>query len=234
MTTDLLKDSVGLKISRSIEKVLYLLLLDQGYTPDRSILPDPFDSSFDPTFAGYAQAKANIKARKGFCVDLFGHGASMDRKTKFIPRMVITGMGFSPGSVGNDKQPYYKKNDSGKYDKLVGPIFSSNFRFELELCSNKTAQDMFLEIIRATALPQFEQIPVYDQPQDSILIQYNPPRQMPNFGQGLIQRIYTYEVIDVFETMPKTISTEIARVKSITVKITDDGKQQDVLTVPKP
>lgn len=227
---DLLETSIALKINRSIEKALYLTLLEQGYTPDRSIfLGNSFDSSFDPTFSGYLDLKANIKARKGFCVDLFGHGASMDRQAKLIPRMVITGLGFIPGSVGNDKTPYYKKNDHGKFDKLVGPIFSSNYRFELELCSNKTAQDMFLEAVRGFVLPNFEQISVYDQPQDSILIQYSSPRQMPDFGQGLIQRIYTYEVIDIFETMPITISTEIARVKSITINDTEG----DILIIRK-
>lgn len=227
---DLLETSIALKINRSIEKVLYLLLLEQGYTPDRSIfLGNSFDSSFDPTFSGYLDLKANIKARKGFCVDLFGHGASMDRQAKLIPRMVITGLGFIPGSVGNDKTPYYKKNDHGKFDKLVGPIFSSNYRFELELCSNKTAQDMFMEAVRGFALPNFEQISVYDQPRDSILIQYSSPRQMPDFGQGLIQRIYPYEVIDVFETMPITISTEIARVKSISINDTEG----DILIIRK-
>lgn len=227
---DLLETSIALKINRSIEKALYLTLLEQGYTPDRSIfLGNSFDSSFDPTFSGYLDLKANIKARKGFCVDLFGHGASMDRQAKLIPRMVITGLGFIPGSVGNDKTPYYKKNDHGKFDKLVGPIFSSNYRFELELCSNKTAQDMFLEAVRGFVLPNFEQISVYDQPQDSILIQYSSPRQMPDFGQGLIQRIYTYEVIDIFETMPITISTEIARVKLITINDTEG----DILIIRK-
>lgn len=229
---DLLQTSMGLKITRSIEKALYLLLLDQGYTPDRSIfLGNSFDVTFDPTFSGYMDLKADIKARKGFCVDLFGHGASMDRQAKLLPRMVITGLGFFPGSVGNDKTPYYVKNDHGKFDKLIGPIFSSNYRFELELCSNKTAQDMFMEAVRGVALPNFEQIPVYDQPQDSILIQYSSPRQMPDFGQGLIQRIYTYEVIDIFETMPVTLSTEIARVKSIEVITDFDDDKQDFLTV---
>lgn len=229
---DLLKTAVGLKISRSVEKALYEKLLEQGYTPDRSVFQgNSWDTSFDLTFTAYQDKKADIKTRKGFCVDLFGHGASMDRKAKFVPRMVITGLGFMPGSVGNDKTPYYKKNDHGKYDKLVGPIFSSNFRFELELCSNKTMQDMFMEAVRAYVLGQFEFIPVYDQPQDFFLIQYNSPRQMPDFGQGLIQRIYTYEVIDVFETMPKTISTEIARVKAISINV---GAEPNPTIISKP
>lgn len=216
---DLLKNSVFLKITRSIEKALYLKLLEQGYTPDRSIFGvNSFDESFDVSFQGYVDKKTDIKNRKGFCVDLFGHGASMDRGIKLVPRMVITGLGFSPGSVGNDKTPYYKKNGQGKYDQLIGPIFSSNFRFELELSSNKTAQDVFMEAVRAFVLSNFEQVVVYDQPQDSFLVQYTFPRQMPEFQQGLIQRIYTYEVVDVFENLPITLNTEIARLKSIIIK----------------
>src|SRR5690606_18492103 len=72
-------------------------------------------------------------------------------------------------------------------------------------------------------LSNFASIPLYDAPQDTFLIQHGPTRYLPDFGTGLIQRIYGYTVLDIFETLPTLINTEIAKIKNIKVKHADDS-----------
>jgi hypothetical protein len=212
-------ESVQQKLTRSIEQIVYSKLLECGLTPDRI--------AFANNPAGYAAKQSEIKARKGFCVEVFGHGAPSDRDNKYIPRIVITGLGFFGGSLGNDGQVYYEKNKAGKFDAKQAPLKSSNYRFDLELTSNKASQDNVLEAIRAEALPQLSYVPVYDTAGDEFLLQYGGIRNIPDFSHGLIKKIYTYEILDVFERMTRTIS-EIVPIKEITVSDTNG----DELKVP--
>lgn len=220
---NLLLNNLSLRLTRSIESKVLGILVANGYAVDRSqYLNNP---------AGYAAKQTDIKNRKGFCIEVFGHGASHDRDSKLIPRMVINSFGFTGGSLGNDLIEYFKENATGTFDKLQGPSRSSNFRFEIELISNKTYQDVVMESVRAMALPNLSYIPLVEGSEDeSFLIQYTSPRSLPDVGGGLIQRTYGYEVLDVFETLPTLISSEVARIKRITVK--DPTGQTIVKTGP--
>jgi hypothetical protein len=220
---NLLINNLTLKLTRSIETVITNFLANAGYAANR------YDYLSNP--AGFVAKQTDIKNRKGFCVDIYGHGSPHDRDLKTVPRLTITSLGFLPGSLGNDGIGYYKANDQGKFDKLIGPLRSSNYRFEVELVSNKTLQDAVMETARSNALPNFTSIPVYDSPQDTFLIQYGQHRNMPELGTGLLQRTYVYEVLDVFENLPITISSEIAKIKEITVREPDN--EGTIIKVPE-
>jgi hypothetical protein len=222
--TNPLVDNIVQKLMRSLEASIYSVALDLGYTPNRETYAN------DPV--GFAAKKADIAVRKKFCVDIFGHGSPHDRDTKYIPRIILTGKGFLPGSLGNDADYYYKENTQNSYDKMLAPFRSSNYRFEVELASNKSEQDSVLEYLRATGLPNLSYIPVYDNIEDTILIQYESYRDMPQLTHGLIQRTYTYSIIDIFETLPKTIGATIAKIKEINVVNAED--QSTILKLPKP
>ncbi|HYD90166.1 MAG TPA: hypothetical protein VEA37_01620, partial [Flavobacterium sp.] len=164
---------------RSIEYALYSKFLEHGLLPNRD--------TYVGNPAGYALKQTEIKERKGFCVEVFGHGSAADRNTKFVPRVVITGQGFFAGSLGNDGIAGYERNKKGTYDKIQGPIKSANYRFEVELISNKASQDNVLEAVRADAVPDLNYVPVYNLPGDSFLVQYGGIRNIPDFNYGLIR-----------------------------------------------
>jgi hypothetical protein len=208
--------SLQQRITRSIEKAIYDKLLSAGYTPDRDL--------YAGNESGFKDKEAEIKNTRGFCVSLFGHGVSHDRGVKFLPLISILGLGFVPGSTGNEPLAHYVLNpDELAYSKVKGTPASSNFRFEVALSSNKTSQDNFLESVRFDALPPRSQVKYWDDDTQSFLVNYSFVRQAPDFGSGLIQKIYLYEAIDVFETFSTNEMGEIAPIKQI--EVVDDINQ---------
>lgn len=208
------------RVERSLEIVLHDALVIHGYTPDRYVYAN------NP--AGYTAALASIKASKGFAIELFGHGASHDRDVKKVPRIVITGQGFYPGDTGNAFGPSYL--DMGThFEKQSEGLMFSNYRFEITLLSNSTAQDRILEAIRQAVLPNLGYIKLYDNPTEKFLIEYGLFRQNPDLIQGIIEKVYTYEAKDLKEQEPMPIEGvgPIAKIKEITIK--DDEDQSTLI-----
>lgn len=213
----MIQEPVYLKVMRSVEDALYKLMLSEGYTPNRDLYGQ------DPQ--AYQTNKKDIQSRKTFCVDLFGHGSPEDRDNKYIPRMTITAGGFLPGSVGNDSTPGYEPNGDGGFNMINGPSTSSVLKFDLTLVSNRTNQDAYMEYVRTTALPNRVYLDIYDG-SGKFLIQYGQYRNIPQLSHGLIQRIYTYEIIDLFETENQVVG-KVSRIKIITVKDAEDQSTID-------
>jgi len=210
--------SLQKRVTRSIEEALYQKLLYYGYTPDREV--------YAGDEVGFQDKQKEIKETKGFCVSLFGHGVSQDRGNKFLPEISILGLGVLTGSLGNDPVAHYKPTlDESAYSKIQGIPTSSNYRFEVTLSSNKASQDNFLEQLRVTALPNRIYIPFYDDPENGFLITYSFVRQAPDFSDGLIQKIYLYEAVDVFEEqLPVPETGEISKIKEIEVIDPNDSE----------
>lgn len=201
--------TVQLDVDRSIEKALYELLLHHGYIADRSIHTNP---------TNYAAAMADIRQSKGFAVELFGNGAPEDRENLEIPRIVITGQGFIPGSAGQDFGASYVKNlDNVNFTKYAQGTPLSNYRLRIELWSNKTAQDRLLEAIRAAAIPNLAFINKWDDPTQQYLLVYGFNASVPELQHGLTHKIYNYEAVDVAEVELNEVATNIVPMKEITV-----------------
>lgn len=222
---NILENNLILTVNRSIEKAVENKLVSYGLHPGR-------DNYLNNT-AGFEAKKADIKNRKGFCVDLFGHGAPQDRDTQFVPRVVIQNGGFIPGDLGNDAQEYFKKNDLGNFDKFVATLRSSHFRFDCHLVSNKSLQDSVLETIRSYSLPNLGTIATWGSTTGELFtLEYVGVRIIPYFSQGLLHKIYTYQILDVFETNPTLISRTVARIKEITVKEPLEEDNDLIIQIP--
>lgn len=214
------QETIFLKAMRSIEMALYNILVIEGYTPDRD--------QYGQNVAAYQAKKKEIQTRKTFCVDLFGHGSPEDRDNKYIPRMVITSSGFLPGSIGNDPTPGYEQDLDGNWKLVNGPTTSSVLKFDVALVSNKTNQDSYMEYVRQKGLPNRSYVDFYDN-SGKFCLQYGQYRNIPQLTHGLIQRLYTYEIIDIFETTNEVVG-HVSRIKQITVKDAED--QSTITQVP--
>lgn len=181
-------------IQKSIYDQLYFILLREGYIPDRK------EFGSDPVNDKYKARAADIATAKRFAVALYGHGSSHDRDKLSVPRIVITGLGFLPGSVGRDFGENFTYKENGKYLKTVQATPSSHYRIKIELISNATSQDRLIEAVRMAALPSLSFIPHFSKPEESLLIEYAFTSSRPNTEYGLINKEYTYEVKDVYET----------------------------------
>lgn len=212
-------------VERSIEKRFYNLLLQEGYTPDRTVYAN------DP--AGYMNQKAVIRADKGFSIDLYGPGNAHDRGNLNVPRIVITGKGFFGGSVGNDPDYHHTYNvDTDSYDKVLGASTSSNYKFEVNITSNKVKHDRVLESVRQLALPNRSYIPFHHNPEANFLVGYNSVIQDPDLSKGIIQKTYNYEAIDVFEQADQIVKSNIAKISEITIFNEEQANNDKLLISP--
>lgn len=216
-----------LDIDRSFEKALYTLLLQEGWIPNRS--------TYAADEAGYEAAKAAIVANpaKKFCVELFGNGAPK-KTTLGVPRIIITGRGFSQGSAGRDFGDSHEFDiATGKYKKFNQATPLSNYRITVELISNSATQDRLLESIRQAALPNLSYIPKHNDPDFLFLIVYQFTSSMPEASHGLTQKVYSYDVLDVSETNANLVSSNISPIKEIEV-INDSDSIDQIVKVGSP
>lgn len=181
-------------IQKSIYDQLYFILLREGYIPERK------EFGSDPVNDKYRGRAAEIARTKKFAVALYGHGSPHDRDKLSVPRIVITGMGFLPGSVGRDFGDNFEYQENGRYLKTTQATPSSHYRVKIELVSNATSQDRLIESVRMAALPSLSFIPCFNKPEEKLLIEYAFTSHRPNTEYGLLQKEYTYEVKDVYET----------------------------------
>ena len=212
-------------IDRSFEKAIYDVLLANGYIADRA--------AYETDRAGYNTAMAAIKTSKGFCVELFSSSPPQDKTALGVPRIIITGRGFSQGSVGRDFGDQFELNEeSGKYSKYNQGNPLSDYRLTIELISNSTPQDRLLEAVRQAALPNLTYLPKYNDPDVVYLITYLFTASVPEMTHGLTQKIYTYRVADVAEAELNLVSTNISPIKEIEVINDTDGTQIVKVTSP--
>lgn len=206
--------TIGQDVERSIEKALYDVLVFNGWIPNKV--------TFASNPAGYKTAKDSIKTTRGFVVELFGHSASEDRGKLDVPRITITGLGYSPGGTGQDYGDSFELNpDNLTYSKYNQGTPLSNARYAIELWSNKNSQDHILEAVRQAALPNLSYIKKWDDPSVEYLIEYTFTSSIPDMVHGLIHKTYTYQVLDVMETLPNLVNTTTPIIKEITVQETN-------------
>ena len=219
-------------IENSIENAIYLILLENGLTPDRDL--------FASDSKGYEAAKTQILQSKKICVDLYGHGAPQDRDVKKTPRITVTGLGFLFGDTG-DFQTYYDKVD-GAFSLFKPTTVLSNYRFQVTLTSDRTSHDRILESVRQMALPNMDYIKYYVDPksQDApfftdFLIRYAYTKQSPDLSFSFIEKSYIYEAVDIQETPARVVKSKVSPIKEITVKDYDgdtiEHKQSVVVVV---
>lgn len=205
-------NTIQADIERSMEKAVLDCLVDNGYAPSR-VNMSPND---------YRLAIEAIKADKGFAVELYGNGAPEDRENLRVPRIVITGMGFSTGSAGTPFGESFEPNEDGlTYSKYKWGAPLSNYRVRVELWSNNVTQDRLIDSVRAASLPNLNFIQKYDDPETDYLLTYEFSVSIPQLSHGIIHKIYTYEVHDVVESLPYKSSTTIPKIAEIRVEETE-------------
>lgn len=209
--------TIQIDVERSFEKALRTILVANGYIPDRA--------AYASNKAGYDAAKTAIVTSKGFCVEVFGQGAPQDKTGLGVPRIVITGMGFSQGSAGGIFGDTLESDGAGKFNKFTQGTPLSNYRLSVELESNSTSQDRLIESVRQAALPNLSYLDKHDDSEVQYLITYQFTASYPELSHGLIKKVYTYLVMDIPESNPNQIGSNIVPIKEIEVLNDTDGEQ---------
>jgi hypothetical protein len=200
-------------VDKSIEEAIYQVALDNVYTPDRDI---------STTKILYDASLAAIVIAKGFAIEIFGAASNKSRDGKKVPRIVYDNIGFVEGSIGGSAQPHYE--DAGAtFDKKLMPIITGDLRFKITLISKTSTQDRVLHAIMAEALPNMGRVLFYNDPTNGFILRYLYQSFNPDLKEGIIEKTYFYEAIDLFETEDKVLQTGVAKILEISVCDEDEN-----------
>lgn len=178
-------------IDRTIYENLRIKTVNAGYLPDID--------SFERTQQGKQQwlnALQNVENEKGFIIDIFGVGASIDRGELATCRMIVMRLEGKNGTLQNTEY----QNTEGGYRK-VAVKYSRNLSYEIRtICRTAEQEQLLNDIVESAFSGVFKYLPV------------NSGRGLPStLGFKIfrmndynvtvydhIERRFTYSVKDVF------------------------------------
>lgn len=194
-------------------------LVDKGYTPDvRDTIAYPDTSA---GMAAYNLAKQNIISDKGFTIDLFNNSNPDFKGGKNPPRIVIITEDPLPGDIGSDRGRVYEEVD-GRFTPLIRPPDSYNLGFLIYLIADNAKEHRTLVSILANAIPSRGYLrisPRYDLQDFNIFVINTSSSLIPAAIDGVIERVYRYEVRDIFLTDYIAIFNQVSPLNTFTVNL---------------
>lgn len=170
--------------------------------------------------ASYESDLSDIVDDKGFAIEVFGVGSSQSKKEKAIPRIVIVANRVLPGSLGGGPVQVYGDDplNAGKLKKDFLQPQTSDLQYDIHIISNTARQDRLMHSIVALALPKRGYVRFYDEFSVNFFVRQYSYRDIPNTRKGIDERVYLYEVLDIFETEQITIQDNISKIQQIKVE----------------
>lgn len=208
-------------LETSIHETIREVLVDNGYMVDLVPLLQGAASTTDAAvISAYKAQTKTIKDTKGFAIELYGVGSSQAKGEKEVPRIVIVSRNMVSGEVGLLNIPYNTQDilAPDKLVEVVGPSELSTLKFDVHLISNNAQQDRVLTAILSRALGQRKNLLLLPSKEDYFLVQQNSFYDLPDVNQGIIERIYTYDIPDVL-TYEDIVKTQVALINTIHLDI---------------
>lgn len=200
------------RVERSIYEALRAVLVAEGYWPDVT--------QFAYTTAGQVALNAavdGIIANKGFAIELFTASSITSRGKKRVPRIVISDLEYFPGDVGMPISGNYTGSGGG-YTRDRIQQTTSRAMFDITIVSEKISQDRICQAIVSQAFSRRTYIEYYDQPGEYFLIMNTGlPFKTMDGDQGVINKIYRYEIPDILESSNVIIDNDIAKIIEISL-----------------
>ena len=209
-------------IERSLFEILRLEIVDKGYLPDIAatdgeLIPGPY---YTDDQVGWDLWEADIKAiadgAKGFAIELFGVGNNESKGVKKTPRIVLESGSFLPGALGGDPRRFFEDQGTD-YQALVTPPQTTDFYVNFCLVSNSAAQTRVLNAILALAIPRRGYLPWYSDANKSFFARYLNYYDRTNTDEGIIERVYAYEIPDAWDHEDIEVYTSVAKMAEITL-----------------
>lgn len=202
-------------IERSFYEALRLVLVAEGYLVDEVPLVGNPNAR-----AIYEDGMKAIANSKGFCIELFGAANNQSRGEKRVPRIVVESERMSLGVLGAEPGGQTISNPLNPLvqAKLINSQLTSNINIALHLVASTIKQDRVLNsiIIKAIGLRKF--LNLYDNPGEKFFTKQINYYDIPDFDEGLLERIYEYECPDVF-IEEEILEQEIVPIIDIKVEV---------------
>jgi len=208
-------------LERSIYHALRLKIIEEGYLPniDDYIIDDDNLVIAEASQIDYKNAIANIVKDKGFAVEIFNYSTAQQRGSLKPPRIVVDTQAFLPGLLGHDTTLDYKLNSDGtKFDGNRFVSLTSDFYYSVRLVANTTKQIRVLHGLMVSVLPRRGYIKWYGdtalRPTGNLLNRYVSNGDFSWNTEGIVEKVYRYEIPDVHEIDPEII-TSVAPITQI-------------------
>ncbi len=217
-------------LERSIYHRIRMKAVEYGYALDiRNYQLDPEGSLIDE--AEQKKYDADLKAlqqEKGFAVEIFGYSNNQNIGKKKSASIVIDIESFLPGLTGLDTTAKYESNGNGGFAKYQGPSLTSDLFFGIKLICNHVKQLRVIHQIMVNAIPRLGYIPWYFnnglQTDKNIMVKYDSMADVSWLDEGIIEKVYRYEILDAHETLDDIINGNISAIKEINVEINDNNE----------
>lgn len=198
-------------IERSLFESIRLELVDKEYLPDITNYTNDNMGQI-----GYESAISSIVNNKGFAIEVISEGSSHTKGLKKPPRIVLNTGSFLPGSLGGDPMRYFE--DGGQYyTAKVTPPQTVDFYIDIRLVSDNVNQERVLNSILALAIPRRGYIKYYNDSGKSFFVKYLNYYDGDNQDQGIIEKIYSYEIVDVWDSEDMVSNNLVAKMTEITL-----------------
>lgn len=206
-------------VERSIFESIRKRIVEEGYLPDIANYPN--------TAAGYGNYQSAIDAVKnsqGFAAEVFGHGSSQSKQLKRVPRIAIITRRVFPGDIGGLATPHYEKDplNPNNIMKVLMDSQTSDLQIDIHLVSNSAKQDRFLNAIVGAVIGRRKYLKVYNDPEQkqTFFIHQYSYYELPDTLEGIIEKVYSYEVKDLYLFGGQVIQPNVPLIKEITVNTT--------------
>lgn len=204
------------RVENTVIEHLRLELVAQGYIPDiQDYLPQS-----QANINAYKAEEAAIITTKGFSIGLFNHSSSDKKYSKSVPRIVLMPRKFNQGDVGNSPYPAFVENEDGLYDGYFQAPTSSDYWFDLMLATNSAAQDRILHSIIRAVFAKRKYIDLLygtENPVPKVLIEHLDEAYAPDDVEGVINRLHSYRIIDLYETEAQLANLTVGKMAEIEV-----------------
>lgn len=209
------------RLERSLFEAIRLECVAKGYLPDITQYLTP------PQQAAYDNAIKSIATNMGFAVEVFSASSSHDKGLKKVPRIVIIPQDFMPGDIGGDQTRIYRTTECG-FNAFVRPPQTVSYNFNVHIISKTAAQYRVIRSMVANALPRRGYINFYDDATENFFIKNFAFYTFDDSEEGIIERIYAYEIPDLYETDDQPVTsivgqTTIPGITDITAEFSGDG-----------
>lgn len=192
-------------------------------------LPDIFDYDVENPDKGisqlavkaYTDAMKAIAATKGYCIEIFPFSSNEAKGYKKVPRIVIDTLQFLPGFLGNDTQMTYERQGD-YYVRVQSENLLSDLDFNVYIIGNTARQIRVMNDIVSQVLPKRGYIKRYNSDflkSGNYYIKLTDAQKSENLPEGIIERIFRYELPEV-QDLPDTIfAGNISPIKTIETEV---------------
>lgn len=211
-----------------IERSFYISLLHETLKRGLTINPDEYLVNGEPTEKTADQFEKDKQAIGKKFIYVFGIGNNLSRGAKECPRITIELNAYYPGELGTEKFSVEEAKEN--FDVVEYDYTTKSTNLDIHLVANTQQEMRLLHDIMYHALPAKGYIKPYFNDYEAwkstpigatgnLYIEVGNFYDHPDLQQGLLEKVYTYEVSDGLILEEVVSQGEIVPIKDISVLI---------------